>query len=94
MERFIKKTLVERLERPDGGKPIDILIGNDDMPIRLLKVDNNNEPILTDMESATLDNEAREFKSDNPIERHQMAVEKEKNGNGNNNNDEPKEDNS
>jgi hypothetical protein len=73
----IKKTLIESLERPDGGKPIDILIGNDDKPIRFVEVDNNQQPILTEQESAQLENEQREFGTDlNPSERHQMAVEK------------------
>lgn len=75
MEHFIKKTLVEEFESADGEK-IAIIKDNNNK-VELLEVDNNNEPILSDQQQATLENEAREFKTDNTVARHNMAVEKE-----------------
>ena len=74
-ERFIKKTLVEEFESADGEK-IAIIKDNNNK-VELLEVDNNNEPILSDQQQATLENEARDFDTDNTVARHNMAVERE-----------------
>ena len=89
-DKQLKKTLIESINNPVTGEVIGaVKINNNneiDLDRGIIKVDENQQPVLTPQEQQIMSNEERLAGTDNPIEIHKKAVERESNGNGNNSN--------
>ena len=88
-EKQLKKTLIESVENPLTGEIIGaVKINNNnevDFGRGIIKVDADQNPILTQQEEKIMADERKMANTDNPMEAHRMAVENNGNGNGNNN---------
>ncbi len=80
-EKQLKKTLVESIELPNGEVGA-VLINNKNEIERGVKIDEGGQPILTDQERSQLMDEQKKFKTDNPLNAHNMAVKEQAENNG------------
>ena len=78
-DKQLKKTLIESIENPITGEVIGaVKINNNnkiDLDRGIIKVDENQQPVLTPQEQEIMSNEERLAQSGNPIEIHRQAVE-------------------
>ena len=70
---YIKKTLLETNKFPNGEVKA-VLYDNNDEVVRIVELDDDMQPILSDKEREALDSELKDFNTENPIIAHRNAV--------------------
>jgi|TARA_R110000744_G_scaffold349259_1_gene454918 hypothetical protein len=69
----LQKTLVETQQFPNGEIQA-VLYDNNDKVVRVVMIDEEGEPILSDKERKALGNELKMFETDSPVKAHKLAV--------------------
>jgi hypothetical protein len=72
----LQKTLVETHEFPNGELQA-VLYDNDDKVVRVVMIDEEGMPILSERERKALGDELKSFDTDNPVKAHKSAVKRQ-----------------
>ena len=72
----LQKTLVETHEFPNGEIQA-ILYDNDDKVVRIVMIDEEGQPILSESERKALGDELKMFNTQNPVKAHKSAVKRQ-----------------